>query len=273
MTLRRWRPSRRRATAPRTTPRRTHARGRPHVPFTVQPPTALLARAAKTGKLAAFGGTSFANPASTPCSLPAFFPAEARARGMGDDVVGLTFAIFAAVVVVGAPLAAHLMDSVGRRTVYLVGLGTVALATAAMGPAAPLHGAPFIALCLALRVLQGLGSALEETAAYALVVDLVGADEASFYLGVCEHSTGLGYIVGNTRRRALQRRRLRGTVCRARRAAPRRGGVHWRRPAALKGHTRQWHRRRGAAAAARLAAQRAYRRVARRVRAGKPDYA
>ena len=46
-----------------------------------------------------------------------------------------------------------------------------------------LHGAAFTALCLALRVLQGLGSALEETAAYALVVALVGSDDASFFLG------------------------------------------------------------------------------------------
>ena len=50
------------------------------MPFTVQPPTALLARAAKTGKLAAFGAVLFANffVHAVYSLLPAFFPAAAR---------------------------------------------------------------------------------------------------------------------------------------------------------------------------------------------------
>jgi MFS family permease len=54
---------------------------------------------------------------------------------------------------------------------------------------------PFAAWCFAMRLAQGVGSAMEETAMYAIIADL-DAERVSLYLGICEISTGLGYMVG-----------------------------------------------------------------------------
>jgi len=56
-------------------------------------------------------------------------------------------------------------------------------------------GMPFASWCLSMRLLQGVGSAMEETAAYAIIADL-DSENVSFYLGITEISTGLGYMVG-----------------------------------------------------------------------------
>jgi DHA1 family multidrug resistance protein-like MFS transporter len=127
--------------------------------------------------------------------LPSFFPSEAAARGMGDDLVGLTFAMYAAVVFVCAPLAAQLMSVYGQKRVYVAGLILVSLATAAFAATATLDGPAFVTAVLCLRLLQGVGSALEETASYAIVAGL-DAERTSEYLGLCELSTGLGYMAG-----------------------------------------------------------------------------
>jgi len=128
--------------------------------------------------------------------LAAFFPQEARAKGMSDDTVGVTFASFAAVIFLVSPLAGQFMSKYGKVSVYIWGLlivsaSTMLFAVASLLPAGPIFGA----WCLLMRLLQGIGSAMEETAAYAIIAD-VDAEHVSLYLGICEISTGLGYMVG-----------------------------------------------------------------------------
>jgi len=128
--------------------------------------------------------------------LAAFFPQEARAKGMSDDAVGITFASFAAIIFLCSPLAGQFMSKHGKVAVYIWGLiivsfSTMLFAVASLLPAGPIFGV----WCLSMRLLQGVGSAMEETAAYAIIAD-VDAEHVSLYLGICEISTGLGYMVG-----------------------------------------------------------------------------
>jgi len=128
--------------------------------------------------------------------LAAFFPQEAKRKGMSDDGVGIVFASFAAVIFVCSPFAGRLMTRHGKVIVYLWGLICVALATIAFSLAVLVPaGWPFYAFCLIMRLLQGVGSALEETAAYAIIAD-IEPERVSFFLGICEISTGVGYMIG-----------------------------------------------------------------------------
>ena len=132
--------------------------------------------------------------------LAAFFPQEAKAKGMNDDWVGIVFASFAAVIFVCSPFAGRLMTRHGKVMVYLWGLVIVSSATICFSAASAVpEGWPFLLFCLVMRLLQGVGAALEETAAYAIIAD-IEPDRVSFFLGICEISTGVGYMV----RRACQ---------------------------------------------------------------------
>ncbi|KAG8459919.1 hypothetical protein KFE25_010968 [Diacronema lutheri] len=128
--------------------------------------------------------------------LASFFPQAAHAKGLTAEPIGLVFAIFAAVVFVSAPLAAPMLSQHGKRQIYVAGLATVSSATIAFAFADHIDNpTAYLWWCILLRCVQGFGSALEETAAYALIAD-IDPSAISFNLGVTEVSTGLGYMVG-----------------------------------------------------------------------------
>lgn len=128
--------------------------------------------------------------------LASFFPQEAKAKGMSDDGVGLVFAIFAAVIFVCSPLAARLMSKHGKVWVYIWGICTVSVSSILFSVASAVpSGWPFATWCFAMRLIQGIGAAMEETAMYAIIADL-DTEQVTLYLGICEISTGLGYMIG-----------------------------------------------------------------------------
>lgn len=128
--------------------------------------------------------------------LASFFPQAAHAKGLTGEPIGLVFAIFAAVVFASAPLVAPMLSYHGKRQVYVAGLATVSSATIAFAFADHISNpTAYLTWCLALRCVQGFGSALEETAAYALIAE-IDPHAVSFNLGVTEVSTGLGYMIG-----------------------------------------------------------------------------
>ena len=128
--------------------------------------------------------------------LAAFFPQQAKAKGMSDDAVGIVFASFAAVIFLCSPMAGGWMTHYGKVWVYITGICLVSLSTIFFAGATMMpDGMPFASWCLSMRLLQGVGSAMEETAAYAIIADL-DSENVSFYLGITEISTGLGYMVG-----------------------------------------------------------------------------
>jgi len=123
--------------------------------------------------------------------LPAFFPQEAEVKGMSKDAVGIVFACFPAVIFLTAPFAGPFMTRHGKKWVYTTGLIIVSISTMSFSLAAYLPAGPaFATWCLFIRLLQGLGSAMEETAAYAIIADM-DAENVSFFMGLTEISTGL----------------------------------------------------------------------------------
>mmetsp|Transcript_19402 Transcript_19402/g.58560 ORF Transcript_19402/g.58560 Transcript_19402/m.58560 type:complete len:470 (-) Transcript_19402:431-1840(-) len=128
--------------------------------------------------------------------LPAFFPQEAKTKGMSEDAVGIVFACFPAVIFLTSPFAGPFMSRHGKKWVYTTGLIVVSVSTMCFSFASYLPaGSPFATWCLFIRLLQGLGSAMEETAAYAIIAEL-DAQNVSLFMGLTEISTGLGYMVG-----------------------------------------------------------------------------
>ncbi len=128
--------------------------------------------------------------------LASFFPKEARAKGMSDDVVGVVFAIFAFVVFACSPFSGRLMSSRGKVWVYICGICIVSCSTILFAFAAAVPAGPAFALfCFVMRIAQGVGSAMEETAMYSIIADL-DPEHVTLNLGICEISTGLGYMIG-----------------------------------------------------------------------------
>ena len=128
--------------------------------------------------------------------LASFFPQEARAKGMSDEGVGLVFAIFAALIFVCSPFAGRLMSKHGKVWVYIWGICMVSVSSILFAAASYVpYGMPFAAFCFTMRLIQGIGSAFEETAMYAIIADL-DKENVTLYLGICEISTGLGYMIG-----------------------------------------------------------------------------
>ena len=106
--------------------------------------------------------------------LAAFFPQEAKAKGMGDDAVGIIFASFAAVIFLCSPLAGRFMSYYGKVWVYITGLVIVSVSTICFSVASLLPaGLPFASWCLCMRLLQGVGSAMEEVCAHHSTIRMV----------------------------------------------------------------------------------------------------
>ena len=152
----------------------------------------------RNNKLLVMACTNLANLAchSVYSVLASFFPQEAKAKGMSDDGVGLVFAIFAAVISSPRRSWGSSCPSTARCGSTSVGVATVSVSSICFAFASWVPaGLPFAAYCFAMRLVQGIGSALEETAMYAIIADL-DTEHVTFYLGICEISTGLGYMIG-----------------------------------------------------------------------------
>lgn len=127
--------------------------------------------------------------------LASFFPQEAALKGMSQGTVGAVFAAFALASFLVASLTGGAMSRHGQVRIYTCGVALASASTVLFGAAVLLpSGWPFAAWCFSMRILQGVGSALAETATYAIIAGLGG--NTTFFLGVSEISTGLGYIVG-----------------------------------------------------------------------------
>ena len=124
-----------------------------------------------------------------------FLPQAARERGMSEDLVGVTFALSPFVTFALSPFAGQWIPAVGKRRMYVVGLLAIALATSLFALASLFSGTRFTMFCFALRLLHGFGMAFEETAIYALVAEL-DPERISENCGICEFSSGLGFMIG-----------------------------------------------------------------------------
>ena len=156
--------------------------------------------------------------------LAAFFPQEAKKKGISEDAVGIVFASFAGVICLCSPMAGGWMTHYGKVWVYITGIVLVSVSTVLFAGATMMpDGMPFGSWCLSMRLLQGVGSAMEEARPSLSPVPTLGA--------VLRRA-----VLASTRARAPAR--------------PADGGVrHHRRPrpgepVLLPGHHRDLHRAR-----------------------------
>jgi hypothetical protein len=99
--------------------------------------------------------------------LAAFFPQEAEKKGLSEDAVGIVFASFAAVIFLCSPMAGGWMTHYGKVWVYITGIVLVSLSTILFAGATTMpDGSLFGSYCLVMRLLQGVGSAMEEVRAH-----------------------------------------------------------------------------------------------------------
>lgn len=125
------------------------------------------------------------------------FPEFAKGKGTSESAVGWIFGAFALTVFLVSPhVGSTLLPWMGKKRVQVVGLWVLGLATMAFAivPALP-GGATLTIACLIIRVVQGVGAAMAETASYSLCATLF-QDDLTEAIGVIELSVGMGYMVG-----------------------------------------------------------------------------
>lgn len=131
-------------------------------------------------------------------SVPAsFFTQEAERHNMSGDQIGFHFALFAMTVFVVAPFATNWMSRNGALHTYRRGLCIISVATICFAPAALFTSDMlFVPWTNTMRMLQGVGAALEEASAYVLIFNIAPLERVSLFTGMVEVSTGLGYMLG-----------------------------------------------------------------------------
>ncbi|MCO1658357.1 DHA2 family efflux MFS transporter permease subunit [Pseudonocardia humida] len=114
------------------------------------------------------------------------------AADLGGPLDAVTWVLAAFVLAFAVLLlpGARLADLVGRRPVFLAGLGLFTLASLACGLAGSLE------LLIAARVAQGAGAALVEPAVLALITTTVPAGRRGLAFGMQGIAAGLGVVLG-----------------------------------------------------------------------------
>ena len=115
---------------------------------------------------------------------------------MSEMLIGVSFATLPMVVFFVSATADRFLKRFGRRTVFATGCLIVCAFTALLGAGTLLpDGVVFTCFTLSVQLLQGFGSALVETASFALVSELY-PQRITFYLGLLEAFTGVGVVIG-----------------------------------------------------------------------------
>lgn len=136
----------------------------------------LLQRTGMTGPVATIGAAVFAIGATTTLPMP-LFTAYAERSGGGAGGLALAFIVYAATLIVTAPLLGGLSDRIGRKPCLLAALAFAFLATTALAIA---PGLPALALA---RMLQGLAIGLVAGGATAWAAELAGGPDAGRLAG------------------------------------------------------------------------------------------
>ncbi len=130
------------------------------------------------------------------------FTPLARELGLAEWQLGVIIAASNVALAISAPRWGRASDRLGRRPVYLIGLGGYALgyAALALGVQAGLSGwvtaAPLFAVLLALRFAYGLAVGGINPAATAYIADTTDESSRSQGMALLAMSGGLGTIVG-----------------------------------------------------------------------------
>ncbi|GAB6019235.1 hypothetical protein CHUAL_000842 [Chamberlinius hualienensis] len=125
-----------------------------------------------------------------------FFPEEAESRGVSQWMTGFILSVYQLAAIVSGPFFGKYGNLIGFKFLIVVGNLTLGASTILFGilEHSP-KGLPFIALCMAVRFLQGLSGSAIYTATFAVVAKQF-PDRVTVIVGTLESSSGLAYIVG-----------------------------------------------------------------------------
>lgn len=128
--------------------------------------------------------------------LAPFFPAEASRKGMTQTISGLTFSIYALVIMLSSPIFGKILPIVKAKPMLLVGVAVSGLANIGFGLLDKVdEGSWFIASSLVMRSLEGLGAAAFSTASYTYIMHTF-PDDVSAAMGLTETFIGIGETIG-----------------------------------------------------------------------------
>jgi len=139
---------------------------------------------------------------STFSLMAPIFPQEAERRGIPPLVTGAVFSIYSFTNFFVSPLHGRIMQRrvIERRSMLLLGLSLSSLASLGFALSVYIpdrHRFPFSLLCLALRVVNGVGAAAVDTSSMAMVTQLFRSSEYfGTLLGVLESCLAVGWMVG-----------------------------------------------------------------------------
>ncbi|MCK9298422.1 MAG: MFS transporter, partial [Methanoculleus sp.] len=118
------------------------------------------------------------------------FPQYAPRIGVDEQVIGVVFGIYAAMLLIFSIPMGLLSDRVGRRPLIVVGMLLLALATALFG-----FSTTFTHLVVA-RTVQGVSAAATWSAGLALLADTCDPARLGEKMGIALSAVGVGTILG-----------------------------------------------------------------------------
>ncbi|CAN7998780.1 unnamed protein product [Ixodes hexagonus] len=128
--------------------------------------------------LLAFG--SFCVGASVSLQAP-FFPHEGEAKGMTPIQCGFVFSVFELTIFVFGPIFAKIVPIITPRFMLLAGLFYVGWASILFGFLKMSPPSPFLGLAIAIRIVEGVGTAAYQTSVFTIVAAEFPENLATIY--------------------------------------------------------------------------------------------
>jgi MFS family permease len=136
----------------------------------------------------------FANSAYS--SIAPFYPKEALAKGVPEELIGFVFAGYSVSMLIMSPIAGKVMAKLGRKKVLMNGLFCEACALGCFGFLKYVNDpTAFAILTFAIRSVEGTGNACLNVSSAAIIAGTY-PDKIIKLNGILQAFTGLGMVSG-----------------------------------------------------------------------------
>ena len=125
-----------------------------------------------------------------------FLPAVFEDKAIGGFWVGIVFATYSIVVVLGSPFVGTILNKCGFANLIAAGLVAMGISVIPLGFLKQIESnTATLALGVVLRALQGTASACINTTCYSMAANKY-ADQTTFVVGMLEGVAGVGICIG-----------------------------------------------------------------------------
>ncbi|CEP02933.1 Major facilitator superfamily (MFS) profile domain-containing protein [Plasmodiophora brassicae] len=125
-----------------------------------------------------------------------FFPGEAVRHDVSLVDAGAVLSVLPFAVLVTAPTFGMLIPILGPKALILTGVIASGISTAAFALIDDFKGTPFVVAGLAVRLVQGIGSAASSTGSEALIASMFTGCDVGKVAGLLAASVSVGYMLG-----------------------------------------------------------------------------